>query len=243
MTSLLQFCLDGIYPPRCALCGNIITPKGHLVCSDCALKVKLIEEPRCKCCSKPVESQEQEFCMDCAKRERTWFERGFALWHYSTVMQQSIAQFKYHHRKEYVRFYADSFVRAYGDMILALDLDGLVPVPVHWTRYIQRGYNQAEVLARAIGRELDIPVYADLLVRNKKTVAQKQLDSHQRSANLEGAFSFSHQWGNRTNGINKIMIIDDIYTTGATMNFCAKVLRQAGIDQVYFGVLCIGAGY
>lgn len=199
-------------------------------------------EPSCKRCGKPIEDQEIEFCYDCS-RKNFHYEYGFSMWSYSTKMKRSIAQFKYHNRKEYATFYGEQFARTFNESMLRLEPDALIPVPVHWTRYIERGYNQAEVVAREIGKRLGIPVIDDLLIRKKKTVAQKKLDDKERAKNLEQAFAISKKWQNGNNGIKKVVIIDDIYTTGNTINMCAKVLKKYGIEQVYFGVLCIGSGF
>lgn len=229
-----------VYPKRCAICGEIVTHKENKVCSVCYKELPWIGEPRCKRCGKPVEDEEIEFCYDC-NRKQFYYEYGFSLWNYSSKMRQSIAHFKYHNRREYGKFYGEEFVRVFGKQLLQLEPDALIPVPIHWTRYIERGYNQTEIIAQEIGKRLDIPVVDDLLVRKRKTVAQKKLDDKQRARNLEQAFSVSRKWQNGSN-LRKVIIIDDIYTTGNTINMCAKVLKEYGIEEVYFAALCIGSG-
>lgn len=220
----------------------MVEQRGILVCPDCYSKAPLIKEPRCKKCGKSIVSMETEFCYDCNNREH-FYEHGFSLWNYDDVMRKSIANFKYHHRREYVEFYAEEFARVFGEVIIGLKPDAFVPVPVHWTRYVERGYNQAQVLAEAIGACLDIPVIDDLLVRSKRTVAQKTLDHRQRFQNLQHAFSISRKWESSVKKLNRLVIIDDIFTTGSTINSCARILRQTGVTEVYFGVLCNGIGY
>lgn len=215
---------------------------GALVCPDCYNKATLIKEPRCKKCGKSIVCMETEYCYDCNNREH-FYEYGFSLWNYNDVMRKSIANFKYHHRREYVQFYAEEFARVFGKAIIGVKPDAFVPVPVHWTRYVERGYNQAQVLAQAIGVCLDIPVIDDLLVRRKRTVAQKSLDNRERFRNLQHAFSISEKWESSVGKLNRLVIIDDIFTTGSTINSCAKVLKQTGVREVYFGVLCNGIGY
>ena len=241
-TEFKEYCLDFLYPRRCAICGQIASPKGNLVCVQCAPRLRPIEEPKCKCCGKAIENMEQEYCSDCKKRTY-YFEYGFALWNYDKVMRKSIADFKYHHRREYAEFYGEQFVEKYGQQLLALQLDAIIPVPVHWTRYIERGYNQAQVVAEQIGSRTGIPVLGDVLLRKKRTVAQKNLNDKERFRNLEHAFSVTDKWKNSGEILKRVLLIDDIYTTGSTLSMCAKVLRQAGITEVYFGVLCIGFGY
>lgn len=242
MSHLTEEVISMLYPGRCPLCGEIIKRNQGLACGRCYGELEYIEEPRCKCCSKPIEQEEDEFCYDCGRKE-FYFQSGIALWNYSSRMKQSIAMFKYHNRKEYGEFYGEEFARVYGDTLLDLEPDALIPVPVHWTRYIERGYNQAAVIAEQIGKRLHIPVVKDLLVRTRKTIAQKQLNDREREQNLQEAFSISKSWEKKADKLNCVVIIDDIYTTGSTINTCAKVLVQAGIREIYFGVLCIGVGY
>lgn len=213
-----------------------------MVCPACYEKTSVIKEPRCKSCGKHILDPEQEYCYDCHRHTR-YFDYGFSLWNYDSTMKKSISDFKYRHRKEYVEFYAQEFTREFGEQIADLQPDALVPIPVHWTRYIQRGYNQAQLLAEAIGSRLEIPVIDNMLIRTKKTVAQKQLDDRQRIHNLEHAFSIAKEWKKCIPNLNRLLLIDDIYTTGSTINACARILKQLGATEVYFGVLCIGIGY
>lgn len=231
-----------IYPRRCPLCGEIVKNKGCLACKECYETAPFIKEPRCKCCGKAILKWEQEYCEDCTRKQHH-FSYGFSLWSYNAQMKQSIAYFKYHHRREYGDFYGKEFAKRYGTHIKELEIDALIPVPIHWTRHIQRGYNQAQVIAQVIGKELNLPVVEDLLIRNRKTVAQKQLGSRERAKNLESAFKISQRWINKQETLKKILLVDDIYTTGSTLDACAKVLKQVDIAEVYFGVLCVGIGF
>lgn len=234
--------MDAIYPRRCAICGGIVPRGNEKVCVACYEKLEVIWEPCCKKCGKPIEDLEAEYCFDCSRQE-FYFEYGFSLWCYSDKMKKSIAQFKYHNRKEYASFYGEEFVKHFGEKLLDLQPDVLIPVPVHWTRYIQRGYNQAAVVAKKIGKYLDIPVEEDILVRTKKTIAQKQLNDRERVHNLSHAFSVSPKWKKSVNMLKKVVIVDDIYTTGSTINACARILKEHGVGEVFFIALCIGAGY
>lgn len=242
MDRIVEEVISMIYPKRCPLCGEIIKGDQKLACDSCYEELEYIEEPRCKCCSKAIEQEESEYCYDCNRKE-FYFESGVALWNYSSQMKQSLAKFKYHNRREYGEFYGEEFVKIYGDALMNLEPDALIPVPIHWTRYIKRGYNQAAVIANQIGKRLHIPVVEDLLIRTKKTIAQKHLDDKERERNLQGAFAISEKWKKIEHNMECVVIIDDIYTTGSTINTCAKILMQQGIKEIYFGVLCIGSGY
>jgi ComF family protein len=240
---LLETILDMVYPLRCPVCGEIVIPKSEKVCSQCRQKLSYINEPRCKKCSKPIELEEMEYCNDCAQKN-FHFQKGYAVWLYDDVMKRSIANFKYHGRKEYAKFYIQEIVRIYGKTLKQLMPDVIVPVPIHKSKYLKRGYNQADILARGLGKELNIPVLSRLLIRNKNTLPQKQLSDKERLRNLTKAFIFDEITAdNYKKNLNNILLVDDIFTTGSTIEACTNVLRVQGIENIYFITLCIGKGY
>jgi ComF family protein len=240
---LFQTILDIIYPVRCPLCGEIIIPKGERICPECRDKLPYIKEPRCMKCSKPIEQEEKEYCSDCLRKNYR-FDKGYAIWVYNDDMRHSIADYKYHSKKEYAKFYIEEIVRLYGKCIMKFSPDVLVPVPIHHSKYLERGYNQADILARGIGRKLGIPVLSQLLIRNKKTIPQKKLSDKERLRNLQEAFQLNENEVKRYHGvITKVLLVDDIYTTGSTIEVCTEVLKSKGISEVYFIVLCIGKGF
>ena len=159
-------------------------------------------------------------------------------------MRKSLVDFKYHSKKEYAKFYTQEIVRLYGDQIRKWNPDLLVPVPIHRSKYLERGYNQADILARGIGKQMGIPVLSHLLLRNKKTLPQKSLSDKERLKNLAEAFSYNERaalkYGKK---INRVLLIDDIYTTGSTIEACTNVLRFHHVTHTFFIVLCIGKGY
>lgn len=240
---MLQAILDMLYPVRCPVCSEIVIPKGSKICSPCEKKLQLICEPRCKKCSKPIEQDQSEFCSDCERKEYH-FEYGYSLWIYDSIMKKSISDFKYRYKKEYANFYIERIVIEYGRAIINISPDALVPVPIHKSKYRERGYNQAEILADGIGRELNIPVLPHLLIRNKKTLPQKQLSDKERLRNLQEAFTFNEKAIiKHSKRPIKVLLIDDIYTTGSTIEACTNVLIRHGVEQIYFVTLCIGNGF
>ena len=240
---MLESIINIFYPRRCPVCGNIAEPRGQLVCPPCKLKLTPIEEPRCKKCSKPIESEEKEFCHDCETKNHH-YSKGYAMWVYDSLMKKSIADFKFHGRREYSDFYVDEIIRRYGKEIKTIAPDVLVPIPIHKTKLMQRGYNQADILALGIGKKLNIAVLSHLLQRDKKTLPQKLLNDKERLKNLEKAFTYSEEESSKiSKPMDKVMLIDDIYTTGSTIEACTNILLQHGIKEVYFLSVCIGKGY
>ncbi len=240
---MFQTILDIIYPVRCPICMEIVTPKGKRICPNCKERLPYIQEPRCLKCSKPLEVEEKEYCSDCESKN-FHFNRGYAVWVYNKEMMQSISAFKYKSKKEFADFYTEQIITLYKKQLVKLNLDGIIPVPLHRTKYRERGYNQAFLLAKGIGEELDIPVLHDLLIRTKKTVPQKNLNDMERLHNLKEAFQYNKESKSVfRSDLSRVLLVDDIYTTGSTMEACTNVLKENGIKEVYFMVLCIGKGF
>lgn len=240
---LFNTIIDIIYPRRCPVCGDIVVPKGELICTSCTHTLTPITEPRCKKCSKPMDNEEKEYCHDCKKNMHHYIS-GCSVWVYDEAMKKSIADFKYKGRKEYSDYYVAKIIDKYSEYINRIHPDVLVPIPIHRKKERQRGYNQADILAKGIGKKLSIPVSSHLLQRDKYTLPQKELSNTERLKNLEKAFSYSKKEYEKINlSIHKVMLIDDIYTTGSTIEACTKILNGQGIKEVYFLSLCIGKGF
>ena len=186
-------------------------------------------------CGKKVGDQE-EYCMDCRKKEHK-FVRARALYEYRSAALP-IYRFKYGGRREYGDFFGEQAAEYLGGFIRSIEPDALLPVPLHRKRMSARGYNQALLLARALGERLNIPVYGDYIVRVKNTEPLKYENPQERQNNLKKAFII------RRNDVKlkKVIIVDDIYTTGSTMDEIAGVLRAAGVQEVYCVALACGAG-
>lgn len=240
---MLESLLDILYPRRCPVCSEIVDVRGELSCGGCRKKLLLIEEPKCRRCGKPLEQDNKEYCYDCEKKSRN-FTRGLALWLYNKEMKKSMSDFKNHGRREYADFYVQELIKKYQDEIRDIAPDALVPIPIHKNKQFERGYNQADILAKGLGGKLEIPVLSDLLIRKKDTLPQKQLNDKERMRNLAEAFDFSHtERSGFSKKLNKVLLVDDIYTTGSTIEACARILKNNGINEVYFVTVCIGKGY
>lgn len=242
LSRIKELLVSLIYPRRCPVCDGILPVGERGICGSCRQQLEYVQEPRCKRCGKPLQVQEDEFCMDCKGRESS-FEYGYAVWVYNSVMQASVSRFKYHGRREYAECYAWELFRRYGAWIQEMGAKALVPVPIHRSRYRQRGYNQAEMVACRLAELTGIPVYGKLLIRRRDTLPQKELTEKERRKNLKDAFCVN----NCTEELNQIaecvILIDDIYTTGATLDVCSKVLKEAGVQKIYFLCVCIGKGF
>ena len=228
--------LDILYPRHCPVCHNIIGFRGQKICDSCREKLQPVTGPRCYKCSRPLSDPGQEYCRDCSSR-RHFFEQGIGIFPYSTLLQQSLYKLKYEKRQEYGTFYGELGALWAKEQISRWKIDIIVPVPLHRKRLEKRGYNQAELIAEALGKRLALPVDKKLLKRKVNTRPQKDLGPAERKANLNNAFISK----GRLEGGN-VLLVDDIYTTGATVDEAARILKKAGADRVYFLVIAIGSG-
>lgn len=167
------------------------------------------------------------------------YKQGKAVFVYRGGVVRSLYRFKYGGRREYAAFYASEAARLYGGWVRRHGMEAIVPVPLYAAKKRRRGYNQAEAFARALGRELSLPVEAGMVRRVRETTPQKELNDRQRRENLKGAFRFS-PGGSR---YSRILVVDDIYTTGSTVDAVAKALLSGGVEDVYFICISIGTGF
>ncbi len=223
-----------LYPASCPFCGELMDfgeafQNGLPVHKACLAKLKKIEEPYCMKCGRPVDTMEAAYCPDCQKREPV-YEEGRSVYLYDSVMATSIASYKYRRKREYAAVYAASMVASCGTWIREKGIDVIVPVPLASDRKRKRGYNQAALLAKGISRQMGIPVAERALVRRRKTTPQKELSKQERRKNLEQAFEGESSYIKRG---EIVLLVDDIYTTGATAQACSRALLSAGAGKVY----------
>lgn len=226
--------LNVLYPERCPVCHGILQGK-NFVCPSCRQKLPYIKEPKCKKCGKEMEKEEQEYCRDCQRFSHS-FDKGGAVFAYDQVMRKSISMFKYHNRREYARFYAAEMYEHCRHFLNTCNPDVILPVPIHRQKKRQRGFNQAELVAKKLGKMMKVPVDSKYLIRREKTVPQKELSRQKRKANLKQAFKVNKT--NRT--YERVLIVDDIYTTGATIDAISEILRENQVKIIFFLTICVG---
>ena len=189
-------------------------------------------------CGKTIENEEQEYCKDCETIPKS-YSRGYPVFFYEGGVKNALYAFKYKNQRGYASFFAEAMISSYYEKFCKLKLDGIVPVPVHHNKKRARGYNQAEVLAKELSKQIKVPMYPHYLERCVDTNPQKELTDKERMKNLKNAFKIGK------NGIKleKVLVVDDIYTSGATIEACTRVLQEAGATEVYYTSVAIGKGY
>lgn len=223
--------LNLIYPPRCPLCERIWDG----FCPDCRAGMKVIREPYCFKCGKQLKLENEEYCSDC-RHEKHQFIRGRALLRYEGREKEIIHRIKYDNRREYLVPLAEEMAERFEREVKRWQIDQIVPIPMYPAKKRKRGFNQAELLANLLGERFELPVSLELLIKKEDTGEQKELSLKERKENLRSAFEAEDCEGLR------ILLVDDVYTTGSTMDAATQVLSEAGAEAVYYVCICAGNG-
>ena len=247
--SILSLTEKVLFPDTCPFCEQV---SETIPCENCRkiMEELLIKSPRCYKCGKPIRYKEQEYCSDCKKQNHV-YDRGIALWLHKSPLSDALYRMKYHNRRCYAPVIGERMAKGLHKWIEEVNPDVLLPVPLHRKRRRLRGYNQAELLACSIGNVLNLPVDTSILRRVKYTNPQKKLDPIRRQKNLQEAFAAGRvskelkDYRKRTSArmYHAVLIIDDIYTTGNTIDAVATELRKMGVERIYFMTASIGQGY
>lgn len=226
-----------LYPPHCPVCDTILPLNGAKICSVCEKTLPWVVQPCCMKCGKMIGDPGKEYCDDCL-RVRHVYDQGKAFFQYTGRLRASVGRIKSGSRREYLDYYADIMAECGQKWLTLWKPDVIIPVPMYWKKKNRRGYNQSEILAEKISRRTGISVMANAVRKVRDTRAQKELTTADRRKNLKGAFELQRELSD----IRTVLIIDDIYTTGSTVDELAKTLKREGVLRVYFLTLCIGKG-
>lgn len=221
--------VDIVLPLRCLGCGELVGDPGA-VCPTCWGRIDFIAPPMCRCCGLPFDYDEgaNAVCGDCARRQPL-FDRARSVMIYNDASRRLVLAFKHADRVDAAPAWGEWLARAGADLLA--DADFLVPVPLHRRRLITRRYNQAALMALALGRNSGLPVIVDALRRVRATPSQGRMNRSQRERNVAGAFAVRDS---RQESIRdaRIVLVDDVMTTGATLTACIRPLLHAGAANV-----------
>lgn len=227
---------DLVYPRRCAVCDEVLGFGAGLVCGR-HRNLPYVKEPCCMRCGKEIESEDMEYCADCERHSRS-FDRVFPVFNYEEPVKSAVLAIKYHNKREYCEYYGECIANKLRPYVDRYALDGVAYVPVHKRKRRIRGYNQAELLSKVVSDRLGLPLLDGALIRTSFTTPQKELSNVQRANNLKQSMAV----GTRYPDCRSIVLVDDIFTTGATADVCAGLLKEAGAQHVYCATVCIGGG-
>ncbi|MCM1323090.1 MAG: ComF family protein [Acetobacter sp.] len=217
-----------ILPPRCLLCGKVIHSDNSL-CSDCFSNINFITKPYCKHCGFPLSEFETDslYCLTCLSKKSP-FRLSRSAVKYDNFSKKLILDFKFSDRLENKTLLAHWLFVA-GEDIFNQGIDVIIPVPLHYARLFKRKYNQSAVLAAELSKLCHRPVDYKVLRKIKHTTPQIECSGKQRSRNVKNAFQIISP--EKIKG-KRIVLIDDVFTTGATLTECAKALKCAGAKSV-----------
>ncbi|MGB9864168.1 MAG: ComF family protein [Candidatus Saccharicenans sp.] len=219
-----------IFPSTCKICGKFLEGEEKVVCADCLSRAEIHRGEACQVCGRFFYFKEGTsfVCHECLK-EPPPFTRHRAVGSYSGILKQMIILFKYRQHESLKRPLTRLMRRSPEIQRLFEGLDLVIPVPLHPTRLKERGFNQAELLAEEISREVGIPVARKVLIKRRKTLSQVSLEAEERKHNLSGAFSVRK--AEKIAG-KVILLVDDVFTTGSTCRECSRVLLEFGAKEV-----------
>lgn len=222
--------IDTILPPRCVVTGDVVERQG-MVSPKAWVSLDFITDPFCDRCGFPFEYEVDEgsHCTSCLTHEPP-FEQARAALKYNETSRDLILGFKHADKTHVVKAFMPWLGRSAGEMFAQADY--LVPVPLHRWRLIARRYNQAALIAQALSKQVEIPTILDALVRTRITASQGHLTAKERYKNVKRAFAVNKKRCDEIKG-KSIIIIDDVYTTGATAKECTKALLKAGAEKVF----------
>ncbi len=224
--------LDLLLPHQCLICGVVIGKEGAL-CAACWAEIAFIAPPICPCCGYPFELDQGgggagALCGACL-RDPPPFARARAVFRYDSASRHLVLGFKHGDKTHGAPAFGAWLARAAGP--LAAEADLVVPVPLHRLRLFRRRYNQAALLAHAFAAAAGLPCVPDLLTRVRATPSQGRLSRARRRINVRGAFAVAKGRARLIDG-RRVLLVDDVLTTGATVNSAARCLLRAGAGAV-----------
>ncbi|KUK97352.1 MAG: Putative phosphoribosyltransferase [Anaerolineaceae bacterium 46_22] len=213
--------LDWVYPPSCAVCEK----PGYALCLNCSNEILFISGKVCSICGVPIHGN-RDVCQECCEHQPAYDGmRNVAF--YGGVIRECVHALKYQNNQSLGRYFSDLMLPVV--MNVGWHVDVVIPVPLSRERYKERGYNQAAAIARPLAIVLEKPFVPFGLAQIRDTKSQVGLSGEQRRQNVVGAFKAIPELVNGKN----ILLVDDVMTTGSTMESCAKALKVAGADKVY----------
>lgn len=238
LSDRLDWLVDWLYPPRCRACaGRIDGRDAQYFCADCWAQVQLVSHPLCNICGRPFPdaSGGDHTCGVCLERTprfaaaRAWarYPREESAQH---PLRQVVHKYKYGRKVSLGKPLGRLMAHGCEEFLREFHADSIVPVPLHANRLRWRGFNQSLLLARQVSRAYGVPVDPFVLQRRKETAAQTQLPEDDRRRNVRGAFALHPDKSVKD---KTVLLVDDVYTSGATVNECSLTLKRAKAKEVY----------
>lgn len=224
-----QLLLDILFPPACPSC-HVPVDTMHNLCGECFTKLRMIAHPLCGCCGIPfvVAAEGDMHCPECLDTPPA-FTRARSVMVYDGISAPLISALKFYDQWAGLERYTAMLCATGAGMLATADI--IAPVPLHWRRLWWRKYNQSALLAYGVSRRANLPCIPDLLYRTRYTKPQMRLKRSERLRNVKGVFALTA--AHAPTVVDKhIVLVDDVITTGSTVEACAAVLKKAGAREV-----------
>ena len=226
----LNTLMDILFPRACAGCGTEVGHESLYMCWNCLARLSVIHSPFCSICGNPVEGAvEDNFVCSSCVRKRPFFDIARSAAHYTGILQNLVQDFKYHNAIWLSRDFAELMIACAKAHLSEANIDAVTSVPLYHAKERERSYNQAFLLAREVTKYFHKPLVKNILCRIRPTQSQTHLTFSEREANVKNVFAVKK--ANLVKG-SSILLIDDVMTTGATVNECSRVLKKAGAEKV-----------
>lgn len=239
LVELKEDILDFVYPQSCPICRNPLKREEEDVCEDCWNALVLLPFPYCPYCKSFLESEDEIENHQCAHLSKPKDRRILvvrSLGTFDEYYQKLIHRLKYDKKINLGKRLAQRLGERVAQDRGFAECDLVIPVPLHRARHRERGFNQSEILSEGIARVAGLALAKDILKRKKHTKDQTYLNAQQRTENVRGAFVVTRP--ERVDG-RKIVLVDDVMTTGATLNECARMLQEAGATMIFAATLAV----
>ena len=216
-----------LFPPKCIFCGKVLNINVDIeICVDCLKEVSFIDDTDIK--SRKFWSR------------KNWYDGVICVYQYNSIVKRSIIRYKFYNRSSYYRTFGKILADRIRKAVKLSEFDLIMSVPLHKNKERKRGYNQSLLISKVLSKELGLRESSKLLIRLKDTGSQSLLDRKGRLDNLRGAFKVCSEDAVRN---KKILLVDDVMTTGSTIDECSKVLKKAGAVKVVAAVIATGRKY
>jgi ComF family protein len=232
---LLKDLIDLVLPPICCICRRRLKSDENIICNDCYSRIRLISLPYCERCGRSVPSPDIKVCNTCITEHHPCsYIRGVSP--YDGIAENLIILLKYNGKRGTTKALTKLMTQVISKEEIYRNCEVIVPVPLHTTRKRERGYNQAELLGKELSAELNMPLISDALIRVRATPSQTKIPSEERRTNVQDAFAVNKRRIGLIRG-KTVLLVDDVLTTGSTLNECARTLLEGDVKEV-LGIVC-----
>ena len=221
-----------LYPASCQVCGKKSKSPNQYLCKECVQKIKKRQPPFCIKCGHKLKtaSYKEDLCPDC-KKKTPYFDQAASIFYYDGVFKKLVHDFKYKKNTSLVTEFAEFIISFMDKHNIAKETDLVLSIPMHPLRLLKREINPSNILARNVAKKLNLPYSENLLKKTKNTLPQSQLNRSERIENIKNSFSLKKSAEPYLKHKN-ILFVDDLFTTGSTVNECSRILKEKSVKRI-----------